>query len=164
MVPLVLPLLLLLGWGCPGDDEDEGGGDGDVAMYCETCDLDHWAPALAMGGAKDCGFVRLGEDASEAAACVDRALALGEPFMVRQALQGIDSQVELAFVVDHDDVVQRLTYDSNVCGTSGCDERCGPTVWVQECVRPRAGAMPEQALVDCDDGESVALCEPSIVE
>lgn len=158
---LALPLLLSLGLGCPEGGDD---GDGEVAAYCETCDLDHWLPALAVDGATDCGEVRLGERATEAAACVDAALASAKPFMVRQELQGIDSRVELGFVVDHDGVVQALTYDSNVCGSSGCDERCGPTVWARECVAPRTGAMPEQALVDCDDGESAALCGPLMTE
>lgn len=152
---LALPLLLLLG--CP---EDEGGGDdGEVSTYCETCNLDHWLPALATEGAIDCGFVRLGEGATEAAACVDDALASGDPFTVRQELQGIDSQVELGFVVDQDGVVQQLTYDSNICGSSTCTEGCGPIVRVMECVGPRIGAMPEQSLVDCGTGESATLCE-----
>jgi len=157
---LVLPLVSLLG--CPGD-EGEGDG-GTVAMYCETCDLEHWLPAIAVDGAKDCGLLRLHGDATAMKVCVDDALASGAPFKVRQELQGIDSRVELGFLVDHDGVVQELLYDSNICGSATCEEDCGPTVSVTECRDPRLGATPEQALVDCDAGESAVLCGPSMIE
>ena len=156
---IALPLLLLLG--CPGD---EGGADDGVTMYCETCNLDHWLPALAVDGSIDCGFLQLGGDATEIAACVEDALASGAPFEARQQLQGIDSRVELGFVVDHEGVVQRLLFDSNICGSVTCEEGCGPTVRATECRNPTVGAAPEQSLVDCDDGESAALCEPAMIE
>jgi hypothetical protein len=152
---LVLPLVLLVG--CPGD------GDGGGAMYCQTCNLDHWLPALAVEGAVDCGLLRLNADPTAATACVEDVLASGAPFKVRQQLQGIDSRVELGFVVDHDGVVQRLFYDSNICGSATCEGGCGPSVTTTECRDPRVGAMPEQSLVDCDAGESVTLCA-SMVE
>jgi len=63
-------------------------------------------------------------------------------------------------LVDRDGVVQQLTHDSNLCGAPMYDAHCGPVVWIQECGNPRVGAMPEHALVDCDAGESAALCEP----
>jgi hypothetical protein len=155
-----LPLMLLLG--CPGDEG--GGDDGTVAMYCETCNLDHWLPALAVEGAIDCGFLQLGGDPTAITACVEDALASGAPFTARQQLQGIDSRVELGFLVDHDGVVQLLLFDSNICGSATCDEGCGPIVRVSECRNPTVGAMPEQSLVDCENGESAALCEPAMVE
>jgi hypothetical protein len=159
---LVLPLLLLLG--CPEDGADDGAADGGVMQYCETCDLDHWVPALAAEGAVDCGTLELGEDATGIAACVEDALDSGTPFTARQWLQGIDSLVAVGWLVDHDGVVQQLTWDSNICGSPLCEEGCGPTVSTMECVSPRVGAVPEQALVDCDAGAWATLCEPPAVE
>jgi hypothetical protein len=156
---LVLPLMLLLG--CPGDGGDDDGG---VAMYCKTCDLAHWLPALAVDGARDCGFMRLHGDATAVIACVDDALAHDTPFMARQELQGIDSRVEFGFLVDQDGVVQQLFYDANICGSITCEEGCGPTVIVTECRNPRRAALPEQSLVDCEAGESAVLCGPAMVE
>lgn len=151
---MAIPLLLLLG--CPGDDGEDGGS----AEYCDSCNLDTYVAALAAAVAIDCGSVRLHEDAAAEAACVDIALASDAPFIARQQLQGIDSRVELAFVVDRYGVVQRLFYDSNVCGAAACEQGCGPSVTVAACSRPRLGARPEQALVDCDPGEAATLCEP----
>lgn len=157
-LPLLgLPLVLLLG--CPDDEGDDGG----PAEYCDSCNLDTYVPVLVAEVAIDCGFVRLQEDASAAVACIDAALASDAPFTVRQELQGIDSRVELAFVVDRYGVVQRLFYDSNVCGAVTCEQGCGPTVAITACSRPRVGAMPELALVDCDPGETATLCEPPSV-
>lgn len=159
---LALPFVLL---GCPEDEGDDGGvADGGATEQCRTCNLDHWMPALAADGAVDCGHLQLGEDATGIAACVEEALASGTPFTVRQALQGIDSFVEVAWVVDRDGVVQQLFWDSNICGSPVCEGGCGPTVSAMECIDPQPGAMPEEALVDCEAGEAAALCEPPPIE
>lgn len=158
---LVLPLVL---FGCPEDGDDGGAADGGAMEQCRTCNLDHWMPALVTDGAVDCGELELGADPTGIAACVEDALASGAPFTVRQQLQGIDSFVEVGWLVDRDGVVQQLFWDSNICGSPQCDDGCGPTVSVMECVDPRAGAMPEQALVDCEAGESAVLCEPAAIE
>lgn len=159
---LALPLLLLLG--CPGGGDGGSAGDGSGNAYCDTCDLDHWMPALAANGAIDCGFVRVGESPEPVTACVNEALAEGTPFMARQQLQGIDSIVELGYVVDHEGVLQQLGYDSNVCGAPTCEDGCGPVVSAMECRNPRPAAMPERGLVQCDPGEGASLCEPPAVE
>lgn len=150
---LLMPEPVCDGEGVPGDD-------GAAMAHCDSCDLDHWIPALAAKGSIDCGRVELGADPTRAADCVEDALASDAPFTVRQELQGIDSQVELGFLVDRDGVVQQLTHDTNLCGSPMCTEHCGPVVWAQECASPRIGAMPEQLLIECDAGDSAALCEP----
>jgi hypothetical protein len=151
--------LLLVPWlACDGDGV--AGDDGATKPHCARCDLDHWMPALAAEGAVDCGRVRLGQSPIVAADCVEAALASKSAFVVRQELQGIDSQVEIGFLVDQDGVVQQLTHDSNLCGAPTCTDHCGPVVWVQECVSPRRGAAPMHAVVDCDPGETAVLCEP----
>lgn len=156
---MVSPLLSLAVWlAC--DPEGVADDDGATKSHCDSCDLDHWMPALVAGGAVDCGRVELGDDPTAAVGCVEGALGTGAPFMVRQQLQGIDSQVELGFLVDRDAVVQQLTHDTNLCGAPMCTEHCGPVVWVQECTNPRIGAVPANMIIDCDAGDTAALCEP----
>ncbi len=152
-------LLAMLLWVPACDPQD--GDDGPVS-YCETCNLDGQMPGLTAMGATDCGSVGIGEDTTAATRCIEQALMEGTPFSARQQLQGIDSSVEVGFLVDDDGVVQQLIYDSNVCGGSMCDDDCGPRVSMVECGNARVGAMPEQAIVDCDLGAYVALCEPPI--
>lgn len=157
------PFLLFLGslaipWGC---DDGKGDGDDGDGAYCETCTLDEQMPRLAAEGANDCGSVGIGEDPSAVVSCIEQALADGTPFTARQQLQGIDSFVEVGYVVDQDGAVQRLSYDSNICGAiGGCEDGCGPRVSVAECVDPRIGAMPMDAIVDCDVGALSTICEP----
>jgi hypothetical protein len=154
-VSLTLPLVLLLG--CPGDDGgDEGGSQG----YCESCNLDALIPLLAADDARDCGRVGVDEDPTPVVECIEEALEYGTPFTARQSLQGIDSFVELGFLVDDDGAVQQLFYDSNICGVLTCAEGCGPFVRQTECRNPRIGAVPAESLIDCDYGESFTVCEP----
>lgn len=157
-VPSLVVVLSVLALGCT----DDGGADGGTS-YCETCNLDEQIPIVAASDATDCGEAPLNGDASAAIACVEQALADGTPFFVQQELQGIDSAVVLAWVVDDDGVVQRLSYDSNICGgAGGCNDDCGPRVSMAQCGNARIGADPEQSIVDCDVGSFSALCEPPI--
>lgn len=150
-------VVAVLALGC--DDEGEDGGV-DPTAYCEECNLDVQVPLVAAEGATDCGMVGIGGDTTSVSDCVEQALADGTPFIARQTLMGIDSGVRQAWVVDADGAVQQLSYDSNVCGAAECNAQCGPRVSRAECANARLGAMPMEALVDCDLGAYVALCEP----
>ena len=147
--------VVVLALGC--DEADEGE---DPTAYCDSCNLDVQVPLVAAEGATDCGTVGIGEDPASVSACVEQALAAGTPFVARQTLQGIDSSVEVAWVVDASGVVQQLGHDSNVCGQAECNEDCGPRVSQAECANARVGATPMDALLDCDLGAFAAVCEP----
>lgn len=143
-----------------GCNDDKGAEDGGYEAYCESCNLDDQLPLLTADGATDCGSVGVGEDPASVASCIEQALADGTPFTARQQLMGIDSSVEIGYVMDDAGVVQQVSYDSNICGGATCEGGCGPRVSMAECGNPRVGAMPEQAIVDCDLGAYVTVCEP----
>lgn len=129
--------------------------------YCETCNLDEQIAQRVSSTEMSCGEVGIDEGPESAVACIEQALADGTHFSVRQELQGIDSSVSLAWMHDEGGVLQRLSYDSNICGGGdGCTRQCGPRVSMSECVNPRVGALPEQSLIDCDDAPFTTLCEP----
>ncbi len=152
-------LSMLLLWSC---GESGAGDDGALTDYCETCNLDEQVPMIAAEEAIDCGEVGVGEDPATVVACVEQALADGTAFTARQQLQGIDSAAITAYVVDSAGVVQRLGYDSNVCGGAECNEDCGPRVSIAECGNARVGMMPADAIIDCDLGSFSSLCEPPV--
>jgi hypothetical protein len=150
----VLFAVLAVGCDSKGDDGD------DPTAYCDDCNLDVQVPLVAAEGATDCGAVDIGGDPTSVSSCVEQALADGRPFVARQVLMGIDSGVQQAWVVDADGVVRLLSYDSNICGAAECDEHCGPRVSQAECANARVGAMPMDALLDCDLGTYASVCEP----
>jgi len=155
LVPLASLVLLLACNKGAGDGGGDNGGD-----YCETCNMDDQLARIAVEGAMDCGEVGVDEDPTDVAACIEDRLVDGQPFVARQELQGIDSSVIIGFAVDASGVVQRLSYDSNICGGAACEGGCGPRVSAAVCGNPRRGMMPEDAIVDCEIGEFSTLCEP----
>lgn len=150
MVSVAVSTMLSLG-ACDGEDGDD---------YCEVCNLDVQVPLLAAEDAMDCGEVEPGGDASAVATCIEEALEAGSAFVARQRLQGIDSTIINAYLTDADGNVQRLSYDSNICGGGDCGGTCGPRISVAQCDSPRASMNPEDAIVGCDFSSGETLCEP----
>ncbi|MCH9685561.1 MAG: hypothetical protein K0V04_29290 [Deltaproteobacteria bacterium] len=152
----VIVFALLPSWSCADESDDPPS----QTEHCETCNLDEQVSQLAAAGATDCGELEVGGDSTDVLACVTSALDVGNPFIARQQLQGIDSSVIYAYLVDDDGDVVLLSYDSNICGGGQCTAECGPRVSRSVCGNARAGAMPDQAIIDCDLGQFSALCEP----
>jgi len=63
-------------------------------------------------GARDCGYVRLGESATEANHCVEDAYRKRLPFAVRYQVKGLDSQLVVGLAGDGTGRVVSVKYDS----------------------------------------------------
>jgi hypothetical protein len=161
---LLLGVAISLAAAC-GDDASES-----EARSCEQCTLAIQLDRLKAGDAVDCGSA-LSEyfdaeylaDASvanqNAYDCLSAALDEAEPFVFVLELQGIDSHVEVGWVMDDEGVVHQLDYDSDICGGAGCMPGCGPSVTRRVCENPSV-AGPNQRVRCEDTDEQTSVCAP----
>ncbi|MCB9730776.1 MAG: hypothetical protein H6746_20055 [Deltaproteobacteria bacterium] len=108
---------------------------------------------FAAADATACGTVPKtpggGEGLAAIEACVDDALSTGDDFVVRQVLQGADSEVERAWLRANGQVLV-LVYDSAPCGGDGDCTTCGPRVEMAVCDSPvRADFDSTEPLLEC---------------
>jgi hypothetical protein len=184
---LVFALLIVLA-ACGDDVGDDAAADGGKRMpdtdagdardpkqvaSCEKCTLDDKVPAIG----DDCGLLESDEIDEDVVACVQKHLASGKPFRVREQRMGIDSAVVYAWTQDAAGVVKQYDFDSNVCGfASVCRTAgCGPRVNVWTCqgatlvaemddgdVDSGVGFSWRAPLIECASvDEEKTLCEPT---
>jgi hypothetical protein len=142
---LVLLLLALLAC-TDSSDSDEG-----------ACSIERTARDLAGQDATNCGSVGIDEDPTAVDACVISAFQKHAPFYAIYTLQGIDSQVETAFVGDGESV-WTLSYDSDPSGGSDV----GAVIYQSTCVEPtvKKGKTGQDEL-SCSASTSTKVCDES---
>lgn len=113
-------------------DDDEPRLGTPIVLDPASCALEDQAARLAGEGARDCGFVPIGEPGEAARACAAEAFALGDAFHVAYALQGYDSEIVEMVSGDANGRVLVTLYDSSPCG--GGD--CAPTYHTTLCLAP----------------------------
>ena len=126
--------------------------DSDVQNGCE---IEASARHLAGQGAVDCGSVGIDEDPTAVDACVIDAFQKGTAFYAIYTLQGIDSQVMMAFVGDGSSV-WTLSYDSDPSGGSDV----GAVIYQSTCVEPtvQKGKTGHDEL-SCTASTSTKICD-----
>jgi hypothetical protein len=122
--------MIVLAVGCAGHD----------------CDLAANLNALAGGGARDCGEVAIGADASTVDACVQMAFVSGTPFIARYDRQGTDSHVVSGLAGDSRGHVVFSTWDSAPCGGQGCSQSISEDVCNGPMLNTSATRDPSQML------------------
>lgn len=168
--------------GSPGSGGPDGTGDtssGELGSSSEgegssttggaVCSIEHEACALAglPGSFEDCGVVDPWED--DAAAwqtahdCALAAASEQRAFKLITVLQGIDSEVAVAFVGQEGRsyALSVLSFDGDPCGGGGC----GPVVALASCAgltaAPGCTIEPGTACLSCEgQGTSVQVCGP----
>lgn len=149
-----------------GSTSDEASG----TTGAPVCSLEHEACALAgsLGDFVDCGSVDPWNDAVEAwQAAHDCALtaASGQrPFKLITILQGIDSDVGVAYVgvAARSYALSELFFDGDPCGGGGC----GPVVSQASCTGLVAtmdcGVAPGEVCLSCEgQGTAGQVCGPT---
>lgn len=110
---------------------------------CPDCTMDNQLELFAAAGAAQCGTILAtpdgGEGLAAVQACVDNALSTDADFVVRQIYQGIEGQVETAWLHANGELLV-LFYDSTPCGGDGECSICGPRVQKAVCHSPVCAA------------------------
>jgi hypothetical protein len=121
------------------------------------CTIEATARDLAGEGAEACGFVGIDEDPTMVDACVVGAFRKGAPFYAIYALQGIDSQVTMAFA-SNGPSIWTLSYDSDPSGGS----QVGAVIYQSTCEAPtvRKGKTGHDEL-SCSASTSTKICDDS---
>jgi hypothetical protein len=138
--------MLLLWFACvaSSDSTDDGG-----------CSLRDVASDLAGSTATDCGSVGIDEDRKAIDACVIGAFQKGVAFHAIYALQGIDSQVEMAFVSDGAEL-WTLSYDSDPSGGS----QVGAVIYQSTCQSPTVQKGKDgRDELSCTASTSTKICD-----
>jgi hypothetical protein len=121
------------------------------------CDIEASARHLAGEGATACGTVALDEDPKAVDACAIGAFEKHAPFYAIYTLQGIDSQVMMAFV-GNGSSVWTLSYDSDPSGGSDV----GAVIYQSTCLEPtvQKGKTGNDEL-SCTTSTSTKICDES---
>jgi hypothetical protein len=129
--------------------------DSDVQNGCE---IEASARHLAGAGARDCGSVGIDEDPTAVDACVISSFEKHAPFYAIYTLQGIDSQVMMAFV-GNGTSVWTLSYDSDPSGGSDV----GAVIYQSTCLEPTVQkGKTGQAELTCSASTSQKICDEGI--
>ena len=121
------------------------------------CEIEASARHLAGQGAVACGTVGIDEDPTAVDACVISAFEKYAPFYAIYTLQGIDSQVMMAFV-SNGSSVWTLSYDSDPSGGSDV----GAVIYQSTCLEPtvQKGKTGHDEL-SCSASTSQKICDES---
>lgn len=104
-----------------------------VSAGCSPkCDLSEGLRARAGSGAKDCGHVAVGADATSVDACVVAAFQSGVAFVAQYERRGTDSKVVFGIAGDAHGTVTFLLWDGDPSGGSGAD----PVISGDVCLAP----------------------------
>ena len=98
----------------------------------------------------NCGVVRLGESNLDANTCAAESFQNQTSFIAIYELQGIDSNVGSALVVDGGPEVEKWHYDSNPCGgVPACDSK----IYYESCSNPSLSGVLD------GDPSDIFVCE-----
>ena len=119
------------------------------------CAIEPAARHLAGADATACGSVDIDGDPAAVDACVVSAFQKGSPFYAIYALQGIDSQVMMAFA-SNGASLWTLSYDSDPSGGSDV----GAVIYQSTCIEPtvQKGKTGQEEL-SCSASSSTKICD-----
>lgn len=143
--------------GEPGSSSSSGGGSGSTTDGLECALIDQACAAAGQSGVfDDCGFALLGDPVAAwqtAQDCVLAAVAEQRQFRLITELQGIDSDVGMAYcgVANESFSVEVFFFDGDPCGGGGCGPKISRTVCGDSLM----------ATVDCEvaTGEVCLTCQ-----
>jgi hypothetical protein len=119
--------------------------DAGVALLSDS--LDQQMRTLAPYG-KDCGRVRIGEDARAATDCAMSSFNRKRSFRVRYDMEGIDSDVAVGLVGDSAGAVTALIFDGDPSGGGGTSLR-RQRVGVSPCPTPVRLSTSAKGRLNC---------------